>query len=123
MSKHLLGHIDCPTCGGAGTMRVTTDKNGEPFGFCKDGCRQQLRVGGDPDRVHDFYKAHPGIKKPGAPVTETVPEKPAAPAPAAKQAAPVTVTAPAPAPAPAKPVRKPAANPFDFLINPKGGTT
>ena len=120
MSKQILGHIDCPTCGSKGGMRITTDKNGDPFGFCKDGCKQQLRIGGDPDRVHDFYAAHPSIAKTERelgplddaarlPVTETAP---AQAKPAAQPAAPVTETAPAQT----KPARKPAANPFDFLL-------
>jgi len=119
MSKHVLGHIDCPTCGGKATMRITPDKNGEPFGFCKDGCRQQLRVGGDRDRVADFYAAHPGISKPTEPVTATVTGvalESGEFVPASKLNKPVTETAPAPA---AKPKRQPAANPFDFLL--KGG--
>lgn len=117
MNKTILGHIDCPTCGEETAMRITTDKNGDPFGFCEI-CRQQLRVGGDADRVEDFYRAHPGIKKPGAPVTETATVKSAsmmAPAElAAAKPAAKPVTAPATAPAPAK---KPGGhNPFAFLI-------
>ena len=114
MNKTILGHIDCPTCGEETAMRITTDKNGDPFGFCEI-CRQQLRVGGDADRVDDFYRAHPGIKKPGAPVRATVSAPAAEPAkPAAPAAKPAAVPAPAPAPAPAK---KPGGhNPFAFLI-------
>lgn len=33
--REVLGHIDCPACGTAGGMRVTLDKNAEPFGFCE----------------------------------------------------------------------------------------
>lgn len=100
-TRDILGHIDCPTCGTAKGMRVTADKNGDPFGFCEANCGQQLRVGGDKRRVRDFVARHPWA---AAPVTGP------APAPA-----PVTVTAPkAPEPEP-KPQRKPVADPFEFL--------
>lgn len=59
MAKEILGHIDCPTCGMAGAMRVTLDKNGEPFAFCEAGCNQQLRVGGDKRRVAQFVARYP----------------------------------------------------------------
>ena len=49
--KHVLGHIDCPTCGTAHGMRVTLDKNGDPFAFCEAECNQQLRIGGNARRV------------------------------------------------------------------------
>lgn len=89
----ILGHIDCPTCGTAGAMRITHDKNGDPFGYCEDGCSQQLRIGGKPARVRKFLARYPWA---AGPATEPAP----APAPAAKPApAPVTATAPAPAPA------------------------
>ena len=103
MSKDILGHIDCPSCGTVKGMRITHDKNAEPFGFCEAECGQQLRIGGNPRRVQQFVKRHPWAG------TVT------APTPAAK---PVTVTPTAPPPAP-KPVKKPVANPFDFLLNPK----
>ena len=54
-----LGYIDCPTCGTAGGMRVSHDKNGHPFGFCTATCRQQLRVGPDAERVGQFVKRYP----------------------------------------------------------------
>lgn len=102
-TRDILGHIDCPTCGTAKGMRITADKNGDPFGFCEANCGQQLRVGGDPRRVRDFVGRYPWAK----PGTVT------APAPAAP---PVTVTGDkAPEPEP-KPKRQPVANPFDFLL-------
>lgn len=113
-SKAVLGHIDCPTCGTKAGMRVTHDKNGEPFGYCEANCSQQLRIGGDKRRVRDFVALYPWAAAPGEPVP--------APKPAA---APVTVTAPkaaakpAPVTPPAKP--KPAAGVFDFLLT-KGTT-
>lgn len=103
--KQILGHIDCPTCGTAHGMRVTLDKNGEPFAFCEAECNQQLRIGGNARRVRKFVERYPWAAG-----------KAEAPAPAP---APVTAPAPAPAkapaPAPAKP--KAVANPFDFLMN------
>lgn len=104
-NKQILGHIDCPTCGTAKGMRITPDKNGDPFGFCEANCGQQLRIGGDKRRVRDFVARHPWA----VPVTEQAP----VPAQAAK---PVTVTEPKtpakPVPVPAKPK---AAGVFDFL--------
>jgi hypothetical protein len=97
-----LGHIDCPTCGTKGGMRITHDKNGDPFGYCEAECSQQMRIGGDKRRVAAFVARYPWA----GPVTTTA----AAPAPAP--------AAPAPAPAPAAPKAKPkTANPFDFLLN------
>lgn len=95
-------------------MRITADRNGDPFGYCEAECSQQLRIGGDARRVRKFIERHPwAAGKPAepaqpaaVPVTATVPE----PKPAA---APV----PAPATAP-KAKRAPVANPFDFLLNP-----
>lgn len=101
-------------------MRITHDKNGDPFGFCEADlgplgvCAQQLRVGGNKGRVKRFIDRHPWAAAPG-----TVTAAPSAPAPVTEQkatAAPVTVTAPAPAPPKAKPK---AANPFDFLLQGK----
>lgn len=88
--RTLLGHIDCPTCGMTAGMRITEDKNGEPFGYCEANCGQQLRIGGDKRRVRDFFQRHPTMQRrhDDAPaVTEQTPEAepPAAamPAPAA----------------------------------------
>ncbi len=96
MLKPVLGHINCPTCGGIATMRITQDKNGDPFGYCAVGpgaCRQQLRIGGDDLRVESFVAKYPwaGGKEP---VTVTAPVP--APKKEATPAAPVPVTAPAP---------------------------
>lgn len=114
-ARVLLGHIDCPCCGHEKGMRVTLDKNGEPFGYCEANCSQQMRVGGDAMRVAAFYRRHPHLHQ-GAQ---------AAQAPAA---APVTVSAPVPAPAPAAKAKAPppppapraSANPFDFLLKGAG---
>lgn len=112
MTKTVLGHIDCPTCGTVKGMRITLDKNQHPFGFCEAECGQQLRVGGDLRRVAKFVSRHPWAA--AIPVTVTVTE-PAAPAPAtvpAPAAPPPAAKAPAPkAPAPAKPVPAPTPAP------------
>lgn len=70
MKGALLGHINCPSCGTAKGMRVTTDKNGDPFGFCEAKCGQQLRVGGNSYRVAEFKANHKHLFPP---VTVTVP--------------------------------------------------
>jgi hypothetical protein len=64
--KTILGRIDCPSCGYKDGMRVTHDKNSNPFGYCDASCGQQLRIGGDPRRVRDFIARHPwaaGVEK------------------------------------------------------------
>ncbi|KQQ97427.1 hypothetical protein [Massilia sp. Leaf139] len=80
--KAILGMIPCPHC--PEQMAVKHDKNGDPFGHCEE-CRGQLRVGGNPARVRKFVARYPWAARPvvGAadPVTVTVTEKPAAPAP------------------------------------------
>lgn len=91
----ILGHIDCPACGTKGGMRVTPDKNGDPFGFCEANCAAQLRIGGNPHRVAAFRRLYPWA----GPVTGTVP----APAPAA---APEVKPEPKPAPKPEPEKRK-----------------
>lgn len=68
--KIVLGYVDCPACGTVGGMRVTHDKNGEPFGFCEANCNQQLRIGGSPRRVALFVGRYPWAAKP-VPVTVT----------------------------------------------------
>ncbi len=78
--KEVLGYIDCPACGHQGGMRITHDKNSEPFGFCEANCNQQLRIGGSARRVALFVARHPWAAKP-VPVPVPIPEKPAAPAP------------------------------------------
>lgn len=87
MTKQVLGHIDCPVCKTPKGMRITHDKNSEPFGFCEAKCGQQLRVGGNKHRVGEFVKNHPWAS--AEPVTGTGTEPKPAPAPA-------------PVPAPAK---------------------
>lgn len=99
--REILGHIDCPACGTKGGMRITHDKNGDPFGFCEAECNQQMRVGGSARRVALFLKMYPwaGEKKSVSvpvQVQEKQPEKPAQ--------IPVTVTAEKP-PRPAPPKR------------------
>lgn len=86
--RTILGHIDCPTCGTAAGMRITPDKNGEPFGYCEANCGQQLRIGGDKRRVRDFLNLYPAMRAESAEATP-------APAPAAAPAAPAAPTAPA----------------------------
>jgi hypothetical protein len=94
MTKHILGHIDCPTCGTKAGMRITHDKNGEPFGYCEANCNQQMRIGGDKRRVAAFAARYPWAMPPAAPVTDT--EKKPAPAPKAEPVpAPATATKPA----------------------------
>lgn len=100
-NQTVLGHIDCPTCGTKGGMRITHDKNGHPFGYCEAECSQQLRIGGDVRRVRKFL-----ARFPWAAGTEP-----------AKEAAPVTATAPAPAAPPVPPAKPKSTNPFDFLLN------
>lgn len=98
MTKAVLGHIDCPSCGTAHGMRITMDKNGEPFGFCEAECGQQLRVGGDKRRVKAFVARYPWAAGEAVPDAPKAPEKPVTvKAPAA---------APAPEPVPVKPVAK-----------------
>jgi hypothetical protein len=109
-ARDILGNIDCPTCGTAGGMRITHDKNGEPFGYCEAECSQQMRIGGDARRVRKFVERHPWAAAPG-----TVTAPPSAPAPVTEPQAikkPVTVTAPEPAKAP----QPKKAGPFDFLL-------
>ncbi|SHL45283.1 hypothetical protein SAMN05216428_102449 [Nitrosospira sp. Nsp11] len=81
----LLGKIECPCCGTPGGMRVTEDKNGQPFGYCEATCNVQMRLGGSGYRVDQFYKKYPGVRRPGA-VTVTVTGEGGA------QEKPVTVT-------------------------------
>lgn len=76
--KEVLGHIDCPACGTPGGMRITHDKNGEPFGFCEANCNQQMRIGGSARRVALFVALHPWAAKPVT-VQIPLPEKQAQP--------------------------------------------
>ncbi|WP_395137280.1 hypothetical protein [Schlegelella aquatica] len=105
MARDVLGHIDCPTCGTKGGMRITHDRNGHPFGYCEAECSQQLRIGGDQRRVQLFLARYPwAAGKPAA--------TPGDPAPAAPAAVPLPVSA---APTPAPQAAKPKASPFDPL--------
>lgn len=110
MSKEALGHIHCPACGTAHGMRITHDKNGDPFGYCEDHCNAQLRIGGKARRVAAFLKLYPWAAGKAATAA------PAAPAPAI-EAKPEASPPAAKAPAPAKAAPKKSANPFDFLLN------
>lgn len=89
-------------------MRVTPDKNGDPFGYCED-CAQQLRIGGDRHRVKRFMERH-GLKPAPDPVTGTGTD----PAPATKPAPAAVAPVPAPAPKPAP--RPTGAGFFDQLL-------
>lgn len=76
MQKEVHGHIDCPTCGLADSMRITHDKNNDPFGFCEAGCGQQMRIGGNAHRVRQFLKRYPWAagKAAAAPKADKKPE-------------------------------------------------
>jgi hypothetical protein len=76
--KTVYGRITCPHCHMPESMRITEDKNGQPFGFCDVNCAGQLKVGGNPYRVNKFYEAHPGIARAmkGEPEPEIKPENP-----------------------------------------------
>ena len=121
--RTVLGHIDCPTCGTAQAMRVTLDKNGDPFGYCENVCHQQLRVGGDAWRVEAFRARFPWASgtasaASAAPVTGTG----AAPAAAAPEPAPKPAkAAPAPKAAPPAPAPAPRRTPFDDALKFLGG--
>lgn len=73
-----MGYIDCPTCGQTKAMRITHDKNGEPFGYCETECSQQLRIGGNANRVKLFIERYPFAAKknqPNAQAGDAEPEK------------------------------------------------
>lgn len=70
--KSIFGHIDCPTCGTKGGMRITADKNGDPFGYCEAECGQQLRIGGDKARVQKFLSRFPWAQKSEVEVVDPV---------------------------------------------------
>jgi hypothetical protein len=110
VEKTVIGHIDCPTCGIPNGMRITHDKNGEPFGYCAGNCRQQLRIGGDPYRVQQFIKKHPWAGKKPVTVTEQEPAQ-------IPEKIPVTVTEPA------KPGKKPVTEPEPIPSAPKRKAT
>ena len=71
--KTIHGRIDCPCCRTKDGVRVTADKNGQPFGFCDANCGLQLRIGGDAWRVTQFKRQHPKIAESmsGSPVSDT----------------------------------------------------
>lgn len=79
-------------------MRVTPDKNGDPFGFCDANCAAQLRIGGNRQRVEAFRRMYPWAAAPGPvdPVMVTDTVTPANP-----------VQEPEPEPPKAKPKRAP----------------
>jgi hypothetical protein len=85
--KEILGHIDCPSCGTAKGMRVTHDKNGEPFGYCEAECGQQLRVGGDRYRVKAFLARFPWAAKKAEPAPAPIQVREEEPAPRAEPVA------------------------------------
>ena len=87
-ANRVKGHIDCPTCGTKGAMRITHDKNGDPFGFCEAGCNQQMRIGGSAHRVAAFVRRFPWAAKPASEPEAAAPEaaKPTPPKPAPKRA-------------------------------------
>jgi hypothetical protein len=51
----VTGKIECVFCGAG--MSIKPDKNGHPFGHCRD-CGGQLRVGKRQDRIDRFLKRH-----------------------------------------------------------------
>jgi hypothetical protein len=82
--RTILGHIDCPTCGMQQAMRISEDKNGDPFGYCEANCGQQLRIGGDRRRVRDFFNRYPDLQRRADDAPPAADAPAAAPEPAAK---------------------------------------
>lgn len=89
--RDILGHIDCPTCGTVAGMRITPDKNGDPFGYCEANCGQQLRIGGDKRRVRDFIALYPWASGAENPVTVTEPKTAPEPVTVTPEKPPVTI--------------------------------
>lgn len=58
----ILGFIACMVCKSPNSVRVSPDKNGEPFGYC-EACKMQYRIGGNPNRVNQFKESHPDLFK------------------------------------------------------------
>lgn len=129
----VLGRIDCMGCGTAGGMRITHDKNAEPFGFCDAECGLQMRIGGNKRRVDLFIQNHPWAAAPGAKNSaDATPgqleEKPAAARPAAKvvkekpvlPVAKVEIVEPS-KPAPAAPVEVKKRSSFEDALALLGG--
>ncbi|MEH0165583.1 hypothetical protein [Roseateles microcysteis] len=81
-------------------MRITHDRNGEPFGYCEANCDQQMRIGGKKHRVAAFLARYPWAAGKAAAPTVT---------------APAPVQQPAPKPAPVKPAAPAPYDPFAFL--------
>ncbi len=101
--KEALGYITCPTCGTHDGMRITHDKNGDPFGYCEANCGQQMRIGGDKRRVRDFLARFPQF----APKAEPAAATSAEPVPVPVVTVPVAEPKPPAKPAePAKPAKK-----------------
>jgi hypothetical protein len=107
MARELIGHIECPECGGA--AEVKRQKNGLAYRWCMD-CHAQYfpRTSEASERL---------IAKTGAkPPTVTAPATAPAPAPAPDKGKPIgkpkanadVQTAPAPTPAPATKTPAPA---------------
>ena len=85
----VLGRIECKGCNTPDGMRITHDKNMEPFGFCDAECGLQMRIGGNKRRVELFIKnnpwaAAPGAKNSGDASPGQLQDKPAAARPTAK---------------------------------------
>lgn len=85
----VLGRIECKGCNTPDGMRITHDKNMEPFGFCDAECGLQMRIGGNKRRVELFIKNNPWAAAPSAKNSaDATPgqlqDKPAAARPAAK---------------------------------------
>lgn len=89
-------------------MRVTLDKNGDPFGYCEAECSQQMRIGGDARRVRKFLARFPWAAK------AKTPEAGGSQVAAVASRPAVTVTAPVPA------KKRGGAGVFDLLL---GGAT
>jgi hypothetical protein len=132
-TQTVLGRIDCKGCGTPNGMRITHDKNMEPFGFCDAECGLQMRIGGNKRRVELFIKnnpwaAAPGAKNPGEAAPGQTPDKPAAARPAAKAskqkpvlpAEPVQIVEPS-TPPPAAPVEVKKRSSFEDALALLGG--
>lgn len=92
----VLGRIDCPACGAADGVRVTQDRNGDPFGFCDASCGLQLRIGGNAGRVRQFVERHPWAGTVTDTVTLPLPGVPAKPVEAVREPEPEAPAVPPP---------------------------
>ena len=113
MAKEILGRVDCPFCHLSQGVRVTHDKNGQPFGYCDGGCHGQMKVGGDAHRVARFVEKYPWAAPLNAAKPVSVPVREPEPEAVQPVMAPVQVVKPEPKP---KPKRQPVANPFDIFL-------